>query len=361
MEQHTPYEPLRRAPLKLSGVFGMAWQLYKRGFWPLFAFLLILTGIISLPNILLGLAQGELQAAAKAISFAIAALSFFLVAPAQNAVVFMELEERIAGRSGTLSQLFRYALPIGLKRFYSTYFAMLLVSMGVAMIMMIILFFILFIVWVPVGLSMLTTLTPDLFASGTVPPGFIGIAVFAGVLLLLLYTVLGALTALIFPAAVHEGRRSFKTVSRGMRLSFKRLGRMLIYGVLYSVYLIAIVWLPLMILRQNTGVVSSIIHIAVYLIGALLIPYWNALAYALYVDSAARVDAADAITATMPSRPQPQYYPDTQPQPYAQPQPEAQPKSEPQPPPYVQPQPNAQPQPGNWVDTDVKQQSDIQK
>ena len=317
MEQHTPYEPLRRAPLKLSGVFGMAWQLYKRGFWPLFAFLLILTGIASLPDIVLGFVQtGGSQAAAKGISFVIAALSFFLIAPAQNAVVFMELEERIAGRHGTFSQLFRYALPIGLKRFYSTYFAMLLVAMGAAMIMMIILFITLFIVSIPVGLSMLTTLTPGSFASGTVPPGLIGIAVFAGILLLLLYTVLGALTALIFPAAVHEGRRSFKAVSRGMRLSFKRMGRMLLYGILYSVYLIAVAWLPLMILRQNTGVASDMIRIAIWLIGALAIPYWNALACALYVDSAARVDAADAIAATMP-KPQSQYDPDTRPQPYA--------------------------------------------
>jgi hypothetical protein len=53
MEQPTPYEPLLRAPLKLSGVFGMAWQLYKRGFWPMFVFLLILTSIDSLPMILL--------------------------------------------------------------------------------------------------------------------------------------------------------------------------------------------------------------------------------------------------------------------------------------------------------------------
>jgi hypothetical protein len=45
MEQFTPYEPLRREPLKLSGVFGMAWQLLLAAvpcFWMLRGVLVIL-------------------------------------------------------------------------------------------------------------------------------------------------------------------------------------------------------------------------------------------------------------------------------------------------------------------------------
>ncbi len=171
-----------------------------------------------------------------------------------------------------------------------------------------------FIAFFPVGFASLFRLTPDYFASGTLPPDFIWIAVLMCATLLLFYTILSALIALIFPAAVHEGRRSFNAVSRGMRLASKRLGRMLLYGVLYSVYLIAVAWLPLVILRQNTGVASSMVSIAVWLIGALFAPYWGALSCALYVDSASRVDAADEIVASLPKPSPSPYYPATQPQ-----------------------------------------------
>lgn len=312
MEQPTPYEPLLRAPLKLSGVFGMAWQLYKRGFWPMFVFLLILTSIDSLPMILLN--NATQNGPGTGLSLLVSALSLLLIAPAKTAVLFMELEERIAGRRGTLGQLFRYALPIGLRRFYSTYFAMLIMGMVAGIVMAIVLIGVCFIAFFPVGFASLFRLTPDYFASGTLPPDFIWIAVLMCATLLLFYTILSALIALIFPAAVHEGRRSFNAVSRGMRLASKRLGRMLLYGVLYSVYLIAVAWLPLVILRQNTGVASSMVSIAVWLIGALFAPYWGALSCALYVDSASRVDAADEIVASLPKPSPSPYYPATQPQ-----------------------------------------------
>ncbi len=354
MEQHTPYEPLLRAPLKLSGVFGMAWQLYKRGFWPMFAFVLILTSIDSLPAILIN--KTAQNGPGMGLSLLVSALSLLLIAPAKIAVLFMEMEERVAGRHGTFGQLFRYALPIGLRRFYSTYFAMLIMGMVAGIVMAIVLIGVCFIAFIPLGFASLSRLTPDYFASGTLPPEFIWIAVLMCAALLLFYTILSALIALIFPAAVHEGRRSFNAVSRGMRLTFKRLGRMLLYGVLYSVYLIAVAWLPLVILRQNTGVASDVARIVIWLLGALFAPYWGALSCALYVDSASRVDAADAIAASLPKPPPSPYYPAPQPQPGLQ-----QPQSGVQLPPNTRPQQGVQPPSEKWVDTQAERQSDQQE
>jgi hypothetical protein len=41
----------------------------------------------------------------------------FLVTPAYLGATFMEMDQRMEGRVGTLRQLFKYALPIGFKRF----------------------------------------------------------------------------------------------------------------------------------------------------------------------------------------------------------------------------------------------------
>ncbi len=46
MEQqfNTPHPPLLRAPLKMRGIFGVAWELYRRGFWQMFALAMLTLG-----------------------------------------------------------------------------------------------------------------------------------------------------------------------------------------------------------------------------------------------------------------------------------------------------------------------------
>ena len=165
MEPITPYRPLTRAPLRMRGIFGIAWQLYKRGFFPMLVVSLLL---ISLPTLLMTLPQfravsqtglftnlqerisqfGKLSSISKNADVAgigavlgssllaslLSVVVRFLIRPMYQGAVFLEMEERMEGRAGTLNQLFRYALPLGLKRFYTTFLSQFALEIGIGFI-----------------------------------------------------------------------------------------------------------------------------------------------------------------------------------------------------------------------------------
>lgn len=330
MEQmNTPYEPLMRAPLKMRGVFGVSWQLYKRGFWPMFALSFVL---LALPYLLVMLLQlsmlsglglfDELQyglsqfgrlafefslgdtgrmfgqvMAASAVSWLLSMVYAFLVTPAYTGALYMEMDQRMEGRRGTLYQLFRYAVPIGLKRFYTTYLSMFVVELGISMVISL-----LFTVVAVVAAfsAAFTILSPV--------GGSVAGAVVVGLVTLLVVLFVGAVSAaflsLIYPVAVREGKLAFSAVGRAFRLTGKRFGRMV--GAMLLLSLIGLLGfvllcLPVVFLWQNI-VVMSIVFVAITCLWmTLFTPYGAAFGTALYVDCAARVDRPAAMGVIPPA------------------------------------------------------------
>lgn len=351
MEQNTPYPPLVRAPLKMRGVFGVAWQLFKRGFWRMFGFSMALEGTFTLLILLLtfsmlsktgafeqmqqGLTQFGKMAASPSFeqdfalpavfaymgfSWLLSLLYAFLIMPAYNGAVYLEMDQRMDGRSGTLYQLFRYALPIGFKRFYTTFLALLVTQIvaGIAMSMI-------------SGVISAILAFSAMFAVMS-PGGNAAGAVIVVVLLVLLMLILSAVYAVfiapIYPVAVHENKRAFDAVFRAFKLASKRFGRMLgaILLNMLLVFLISmiIVVIPVLLLMNNTGLMLGVLSIISCLLIGVAMPWWAAFTTALYVDAAARVDGAavrEAMPAMQQSVPQPAQQPaPPMPEGWAQPQ-----------------------------------------
>ena len=304
MEQNTPYPPLMRGPLKMRGVFGLSWQLYKRGFWPMFWFTLLVVGVISL-ILMLGqmnmlenidatgmvpygdFAGGADSARAAAsmmqtmsISWLLSLAYTFLVMPAYLGATFLEMDQRMDGRVGTFGQLFRYALPIGFKRFYTTFLSMLLVYILFATVFG----------FVMVGILIAVAFSSA--ASGMPVSSNLALVGVSVIMMLLLVILCLVFMVLIYPAAAHEGKRAFKAVGRGMKLSFKRFGRLSAAMVLYMLFVIVsevLLTLPWMFSLENSTTAMLIAFIGLTLWSVFMAPYFSAFCTALYVDAAARV------------------------------------------------------------------------
>jgi|GEM_PF-4271350 len=328
MEQEqpiTPYPPLTRAPLKVRGVFGIAWQLYKRGFWPM---LLLSLVFVTLPSLLTALPQltalnrtgawGDLErglsefgrlaygrsfnfgsslndvaavTGSMMLTWLLGLLCTFLLTPMYRGALFLEMNERMEGRAGTTRQLFRYALPAGLRRMYTTFLAEYALSAGVALILGFVLVFAALFYGVFAAASMFGNGMD--FWSGMGALDFAPLIV-VGVLLALALMCFSVLMAPVYPVAAHEGITAFRAVGRAVKLSWKRFGRML--GCMALLWLIVgaailVCCLPSMLLWQNTAAASLLTAALTALMMAFVQPYAAAFATALYVDSAAREDA----------------------------------------------------------------------
>ena len=308
------YPPLMRAPLKMRGVFGLSWQLYKRGFWQMFGltlllmflFVLIMGILLSNPGAMsamledLNLPIGEGPPPADSVgatsTFKFARIPWMiglvyalLVTAAFLGAVFMEMDQRMEGRCSTFDELVHNALPIGFKRYYSMFLYLSVVRIPTYIVIRIVLRFMVFIV------------TP----SSTI---------LAIVLTMLAYSLLdvayNALISLIYPVAVHEGKRVFGATGRAIKLSLKRLGRVIGALMLYELLLLAvlaIILLPLIVLAPRMSSTIIGIFIGLCLWTALIASYYPAFCTALYVDCAARMpDVPDENAAEPPSAPLPQ-------------------------------------------------------
>ena len=312
MEQQIPNSPLMRAPLKLRGVFGLSWQLYKRGFWPMFGFTLLLVGVFILilmlamgnmlsqtgtlnaieKDIVPGMGNGtvpnDVAATTSALTFMavvwlVSLIYAFLGMPAYMGATFMEMDQRMEGRVGTFGQLFRYALPIGLKRFYTTFLSELVVRIIAGIVMSILLNVIMPIIMLSfIAAGMKSSNDANIILA-------VVITMLCSMLLSIVYMVF---MSLIYPVAAHEGKRAFDAVGRALKLSLKRFVRLfgaLILYVLILLAALAILMLPLALLWQNTTATIIVLSLGLCLWAALIAPYYPAFCTALYVDAAARV------------------------------------------------------------------------
>lgn len=322
MNSMTPYPPLTRAPLRMRGIFGIAWQLYKRGFWQMFLLSLLL---MSLPVLLMTLPQfalytrmgvwkdiqndfsqfGRLSSFSADAGLADVGAAFgmmgllslvslaatFLLKPMYRGAQFLEMEERMEGRAGTLGQLFRYALPIGLKRFYTTFLSEFVLEMGISMVLSILAS----IIAVIGTLSSVFAFLP-FFESGNVPTSFfITLGLFI-LLILVISICLSAFLMLIYPVAAHEKKFAFAAVGRAFKLTVKQFWRILGATLLYSLVvgvISGILCLPALLLWQNIEAMFALFAVLASLAVGLTAPYSAAFQTALYVDIAARVDGPE--------------------------------------------------------------------
>lgn len=195
------------------------------------------------------------------------------------------------GRAGTLRELFRYALPIGLKRFYTTFLSQLVLELGIVIIVFIVYIFLGFF---GIMLSVFSSLNS--FASGTVPLAFwvtLGVIV---ALVVLVAIILSAFLMLIYPVAAHEKKFAFSAVGRAFKLTTKRFWRIVGATLLFSLVLGAvsgILCLPALLLWQNIEAMFTLLAVLTAFASALAAPYAAAFQTALYVDVAARVDGPE--------------------------------------------------------------------
>ncbi len=312
MEEYTstPYPKLVRAPLKLRGVFGIAFQLYKRGFFQMFLLTLLLIGlagmlISALPLYMLsnmgvtdffenGITQfGQLSKefdpgrmlgaimGGGALSMLLSLIYAFLLSPAYLGAAFMEMNERAEGRCGSFSQLLRYAVPIGFKRFYTTYLSLFLVYLGGQIVV-----------------SLIFGLIGGVFAVAAIISAssnlnivaFIVMGIILALLLIVAITVLVVFISLVYPVAAHEGKLAFNAVKRAFTLASKNFFRCFSANLLFtllSIFVMALFISPLFLFGDilNNSLLLAILS---GLSGTLLTPYAAAFYTALYIDIASR-------------------------------------------------------------------------
>ncbi len=300
---------------------------------------LVLGGIGTLSQLLnLTVQNGPYRSVGSVISILVVLLDLFLFLPAQMGAVYLEMDQRMEGRVGSVYQLFRYALPVGLKRVYSTFFA--LVAVGIIAVIAFYLVFVVlgFAVLMP---TMFLSLAQGGFTANAIPPGMIGGLVFLGLVMLFFFLSLSAFLTPVYPIVAHEGIRAFRAISRSYKLAVKRYGRFLLYSLLMVLISLSVAWLPALILRQNMSEPSIIHSLITWLVSALVAPFWPALATVLYADSAAHLDALAAIAPEKPPKPLSTYYQPAQPD--------------------NQPQDNLQALPNSWVDTRPQENQETHK
>lgn len=319
-ETFTNFPPLERSPLRFRGVFGVAWQLYKRGFKglvPLGLLLYALPFLLAYLPMLFSMSgtfaelsgpgmHGFPGSAFRLLGFgllgniALLAITFLLL-PALNATMYMEMDQCADGRRGSFRQLLKAAFSVGFKPFYTTFLAYYVALMGVFFAVMLVCYGLLFAAILPITLtvSRLHTFPVGLFV-------------------LLLVITLGIMIAglsflsLVYPVAVRERLRAFKAVGRGMSLAAKRFWRifavMLVY-MLVTLLLLALLLAPVLVplfgsafsgnLPDTSRFFASMpfVMAGYILVLTLLLPYTAALYTALYIDASSR---------TYPVREQPQ-------------------------------------------------------
>ena len=319
MDSMTPYPPLVRAPLRMRGIFGIAWQLYKRGFWQLFLVSLLLVGLpvllmmlpyFSMINMVLPDIQSEFVQFGQLSDFSTGAgfqqvgamlgsmllvclvglVWGFLFMPMYQGAVYLEMEERMEGRAGTLGQIFRYALPIGLKRFYTTFLAQYVLQMGFGLVVSVIYTFGVF------GMVFSAISSFRDLENGALPTPFLitfGIVI---ALIFLLALIFYTFIALIYPVAAHEKKFAFAAIGRTFKLTIRHFWRILGATLLCSLVVGLLSWilcLPALLLWQNVEAMFVLLVVLSAVGSAFTTPYAAAFRTALYVDISARVDGPE--------------------------------------------------------------------
>jgi len=318
--ENRQYEPFPLRPLRMRGIFGIAWQTYKRGFFSalLLSFVLIeIAALLSALPMLSAIKELFVQIAEMGDSLndetaiqlvlsvfgamgsmaLLSLLSTFLLAPMYQGTIHAEFGRRMRGQVSSVGQLFK-SCGKGLSRYYSTYLCDILAQMGVNMAVSIVCSVVSSVLLIGTAFSAINTMQ-----SGN-PTGFIVILVLL-VFFAVFVGVVGAMfLSFIYPVAIHENKRNFKAVGRSFKLAGKNFGRVLgatllfallamgvsLVGTLPGLGMLAANIAPVIESGDVTALLPSVyVMIAgAFLAELLILPYNSAFFHALYYDVASR-------------------------------------------------------------------------
>ena len=303
------YEPIRIRPLRLKGVFGVAWMLLRRGFWGVFLYALAVWGWLYALSSLAGFGQaGNFTALTAALeqfgaspsldgmfdgmrsvksmsllwglSVILSLFGALAVQPVLSGGLFSEMSARVYGQAtgaGGMLRRWKYML----KGYFATNVCCM-VAMAAALILL-------------CFAAMLIMLVVVLLAAFSAGMGGAAVAlILCALLLLALLWAAMCFFSLVYPVAVNEGKRCFQAVARSARLVRGRFGRM--YGVtlLYSLAVCAVMgliaWAATLLISDGTG--WAMLATAPLTLGALcfLLPWQAALYTTLYYDARVRTE-----------------------------------------------------------------------
>ncbi|MEL7608989.1 MAG: hypothetical protein AAGU74_05745 [Bacillota bacterium] len=316
------YEPIRIKPLRLRGVYGITWMIYKRNFASMFLLALVLYGIAL---IVLGAANGGLMAGMTGFfedlenggfpgydSFGMSANNPFqtiaggislgiglwvltmllglgltlAVQPMIAGGLYTEASARLYGKySGFKALLSRSKFM--LRRFFTTNLCLLLAEWAISTVLGIVIGVLAFVM----ALSAMMSLS----VSTTMSAGSIIAIVVVALLAIAIAVTAMSFLSFVYPVAVNEGLKNFKAVERSFKLVSKRFGRVL--GVSLTLVLAAALVFGLsmtaLLLLQITG--DGLLEgIAIFVVYAaficLFMPYCAALYTVLYFDVRVRLE-----------------------------------------------------------------------
>lgn len=326
------YEPIRIKPLRLRGIYGIAWMIYKRSFASMFLFTLVIYGIATiaiaainggstagLVSFLESLESGgfpgydsfgmsvnnPFQAIAGSVSLSIIlwlmtmllGLGYALVLqPMIAGGLYTEASARLYGKYSGFKALLRRSKHM-LRRFFTTNLCQMLAEWAISIVIGLVVGVLIII--------LVLMLTFSLIASSTLSVGAI-VALVAVALVIIAATVTGmSFLAFVYPVAVNEGLKNFKAIERSFKLVSKRFGRVL--GVSMTLALVAAVAsLPIaavsFFLIEADRLLAMFVLIPLEIVLACLcMPYGTALYTVLYFDARVRLEGEGWLNYPEPS------------------------------------------------------------
>ncbi len=303
------FEPFPVAPLKVSGIFGIGWQLYRRSFGAAFLLTLVLMGIVC---VLMGLVaapimdwtmqmtQDVMYYGESAIMngfgqvlllfpvmMLLSLLTIFLLQPMYTGTMYQEMHDRAEGRAKSVGRLFK-SVGAGLKKVYTTMLVMMLMMFGLS-----------FVAGIVASVMMVGAMVSGAASggfSGAFGERFIGTIIVLYVIVLVLAIVFSVFLMLMYPVNAAENKRGFKALGRGFKLAGKRFWRclgVLLLLTLIELVLLAVCYIPgiAIMLGENAsfGTGYALLFLGAGIASCLMAPYNTAVLTALYRDCAARV------------------------------------------------------------------------
>lgn len=304
------YELIPIKPMRLRGVFGIAWNLYKRGFFGMFCYCLLFMGVFMLIGSFLnsgsmaslmkfgeGLDLGNntfyhsFDGLAKGIgfsmlSFLLSLVNMLVLQPILQGGMYTEVSCHMYGLTGGFSGMIRRTGFV-LKRFFGTQMTQWLASIGFGIGFFILYFIVLMIAFV----SLIPSL---LFSNGEPGIGMIIALVMVMLLLVLIFFAAMLFLSFLYPVAVNEEVYHFKALGRSFKLVAKRFWR--VFGTNLLVLLILAVIIGILgvgyALLLNNGMdltLSLMLYtLALVIVQAFFFPYQVSLSTALYYDARVR-------------------------------------------------------------------------
>lgn len=332
------YEPITIKPMRMRGVFGISWMIYKRGFSAAFLYTLVLYGIIGALAMIAGynmmenmvgmldelwssigynfdmfgmsnmsVAVRDLAPAPEYAGMALDAMNvvgssvllellslveLLLVVPILMGGLYSEMSMRIYGKPSSAGKLFKRSGAM-LKRFFTTSLSKYVAELGIGLV---------------VGLLMSVVMVTSMISmigqiavNRSVDPSIIIPLIIIYIVTIVLVLAGMCFVSFTYPVAVNENLRNFKAVGRSIKLVAKRFWRVLGANVLFALILsvaLAVLMVACYFICGQSLLNTVPLFIAVELIISVLsVPFGIALSTTLYFDTRVRVEGEGWINA----------------------------------------------------------------